>query len=71
MSTRRMRLTCADLETAAEVFVASSVREILPVVRVGERPVGDGTPGPVTRRIQTAYRQQIAADLSQGDGPAE
>ncbi len=70
MPTRRLRLTCADLETAAEVFVASSVREILPVVRVGERPVGDGSPGPVTRRIQTAYRQQIAADLSRGDGPA-
>ncbi len=48
-------LQCADLAGAEEVFVASSVREILPVVTVDGRPVGAGRPGPVTIRIQEAY----------------
>ena len=54
-------LTCADLAAADEAFVASSVREILPVVRIDDRPVGPGQPGPVTRSVQAAYRKAIAA----------
>jgi len=65
--TRRDHLTAPDLQAAAEVFVASSVREILPVVTVDGQPVNDGSPGPVTRRVQEAYRDQIAADLSAMD----
>ncbi|MCP4570741.1 MAG: D-amino acid aminotransferase [bacterium] len=56
-----------DLDTADEAFLASSVREILPLVRVDGRPVGTGEPGPVTRTLQQAYRQSNAADPS---GPA-
>jgi branched-subunit amino acid aminotransferase/4-amino-4-deoxychorismate lyase len=65
--TRRAPLAAADLSAAEEVFVASSVREILPVVRVDGRAVGDGRPGAVTRRLQEAYRQQMATDRSAGD----
>lgn len=65
--TGRRPLDRGDLAAAAEVFVASSVREILPVVRVDGETVGDGRPGAVTRRLQEAYRQQMAADLSVED----
>ena len=44
------------LEAACEVFVASSVREVLPVVEIDGTPVMDGKPGPVTRLIQDRYR---------------
>jgi len=54
-------LRCADLAGADEVFVASSVREILPVVRIDGLAVGDGRPGAVTRRLQEGYRRKIAA----------
>ncbi|MBM4130362.1 D-amino acid aminotransferase [bacterium] len=63
------RLSPADLLAADEAFTASSVREILPVVGVDERPVGEGRPGPLTRRIQTAYRELVARELA-GGGPA-
>jgi branched-subunit amino acid aminotransferase/4-amino-4-deoxychorismate lyase len=53
-----------DLAAADEVFLAGSVREIQPVVRVDERPVGGGRPGPVTRRLQTAYRELVARELA-------
>jgi len=46
-----------DLEAADEVFITSTMREILPVVRLGARPVGSGRPGPVTERLHRALRR--------------
>lgn len=45
------------LRGAREAFLTSSVREIVPLVRVDGAPVGDGAPGPVTRALQVAYRR--------------
>ena len=45
-----------DLEGADEVFITSTVREIVPVTRLGPHPVGAGRPGPVTRRLHGALR---------------
>lgn len=52
-------LTAADLASAREVFLTSSVREIVPVVRIDGRPVADGAPGVVTRSLQAAYRLAV------------
>lgn len=64
------RLDPADLHAADEAFTASSVREVLPVVRVDDRPVGDGAPGPVTRRLQAAYRDLVEKALPAAGPPA-
>jgi len=53
-----------QLATAAEVFVVSSVREVLPVVTIDGRSVGNSAPGPVTRLVQRRYRSLIARDLA-------
>jgi len=53
------------LEAACEVFLAGSVREVLPVVRIDDRTVMEGTPGPITRRIQAAYKDLIARELAE------
>jgi branched-chain amino acid aminotransferase len=45
-----------DLEGADEVFITSTVREVLPVVRLGTRRVGAGVPGAVTHRLHRALR---------------
>lgn len=66
LACERDRLLPADLLGADEAFTASSVREILPVVAVDGRPVGDGRPGPLTRRIQAGYRDLVARELSGG-----
>lgn len=47
------------LNEVAELFVSGTTSEILPVVRVDGNPVGDGKPGPVTRRLQEAYTTAV------------
>jgi branched-chain amino acid aminotransferase len=44
------------LRSADEAFVTSSTREAMPIRSVDGRPVGDGRPGPVTRKIIAAFR---------------
>ena len=50
-----------DLYGADEAFLTSTTRELLPVVQVDDRPVGGGRPGPVTRALLDAYRQEAEA----------
>lgn len=50
----------ALLAAATEIFLTSSVVEVLPVLRVGSDPVGTGQPGPVTRALQQAYSARVS-----------
>jgi D-alanine transaminase len=49
-----------EFEAADEAFLSSTTRGILPVVRIGGRPVGDGRPGPVTLRLADGLRAEVA-----------
>jgi branched-chain amino acid aminotransferase len=46
-----------ELSEADELFISSTLREVLPVVRLDGRPIGSGTPGPVTRQIHAEFRK--------------
>jgi branched-chain amino acid aminotransferase len=52
---RETKIQPDELRGADEAFITSATRGVLPVTRVDERPVGEGTPGPVTRRLMTLY----------------
>src|SRR5690606_13749503 len=43
------------LYVATEVFATSTAGGVMPVTSLDGRPVGDGTVGPVTRRLRDAY----------------
>ena len=58
---REKPLDHRHLLAAHEVFLASSVREVLPVVNIDSAPVNDGLPGEMTRLIQDRYRRDILA----------
>jgi branched-chain amino acid aminotransferase len=60
---REETLYPADLETADEMFITSTTRELSPVVNVDGRAVGDGRPGPITKKL-TALYQQRAKELT-------
>jgi branched-chain amino acid aminotransferase len=47
-----------DLLTAAEVFITSSIREVVPVVSVDGTKIGDGRPGAVSASLLAAYRER-------------
>jgi 4-amino-4-deoxychorismate lyase len=54
------RFPLERLAAADEAFTSSSVREIVPVVALDDRPVGDGTPGPAASGLQAALRAAAA-----------
>jgi D-alanine transaminase len=47
------------LPQASEAMILGTTTEIMPVVRVEDRPVGDGLPGPITRTLQQAFRALV------------
>ena len=46
----------AALHDAEEVWITSSTREVQPVTRIDDKPIGHGLPGPIYRRIDAAYQ---------------
>jgi branched-chain amino acid aminotransferase len=52
-------LAPADLYAADEVFVTSSIRELLSAVSVDGRAIGTGKPGPVARALHRAFRERV------------
>lgn len=49
------RVEPEELETADEVFATTTAGGVMPVVAIDSRPVGDGSPGPITRLLQEEY----------------
>lgn len=47
--------TPEEAKVAAEAFLTSSSAFVMPVIRIGDATIGDGRPGPLTRRLQTLY----------------
>lgn len=56
-----------DVLLADEVFLTGSVKEIVPVITIDRSPVGNGQPGPWTRRLQEAYRDEVELARLQTD----
>jgi branched-chain amino acid aminotransferase len=50
-----------DLLGADEAFLTSTTREVVPVRQVDERLIGEGRPGPLTRRLMRAFREYAPA----------
>jgi 4-amino-4-deoxychorismate lyase len=50
-----------ELAGAEEAFTSSSVREVMPVVELDGRPIGDGKPGPAAAALQAALREAAAS----------
>jgi D-alanine transaminase len=54
------RFTPADAREAREAFI-SSATGVVPVVSIDGKAIGEGRPGPVTRRVQELYAHRSAA----------
>jgi branched-chain amino acid aminotransferase len=58
IAVREHTLRDADLLGADEAFLTSTTRELVPIVRVDSHTIGDGRPGPVTKRLLQAFRRK-------------
>jgi D-alanine transaminase len=50
-------VTETEVRTADEIWVTSSSKEVLAIVKLDGKPVGDGRPGPVFRRMHQLYQE--------------
>lgn len=51
----------ADMANADEAFSSSSVRELMPIVRLDDMPIGRGRPGEAAQTLQQALRRTTGA----------
>jgi len=49
-----------DLYTADEAFLTGTAAEVIPMVELDGRPIGDGKPGVQTRKLIAAFREYVA-----------
>jgi branched-chain amino acid aminotransferase len=54
---RETALTKHDVYIADECFLTGTAAEVVPVVKVDSRPIGDGKPGPITRDLMERFHR--------------
>jgi D-alanine transaminase len=60
---REEPITETELRRADEIFLCGTSTDIIPVVRLDDRPVAGGLPGPVTARLRTALDARLYAGI--------
>ncbi|WP_050479109.1 D-amino acid aminotransferase [Herbaspirillum rhizosphaerae] len=55
------RITQEEVFAADEVLLSSATKEVLPVVTIDDKRVGNGKPGPVFAKLYAAYQEAKAA----------
>ncbi|MEC8558547.1 MAG: branched-chain-amino-acid transaminase [Planctomycetota bacterium] len=51
-----------EVYQADELFLTGTAAEVIGVTRIGDRVIGDGTVGPITRRFVSEFRARVSAD---------
>jgi D-alanine transaminase len=46
-----------DFDKIEELFLSGTTTEVMPISKVDNRLIGDGAPGPVTRKLQEAFKR--------------
>ncbi len=67
LETTERTVLVEDLPRADELFLTSSIRGVMPVTRLDGVAVGDGTAGPLTRRVMDVYDAFLREQLAQKD----
>jgi branched-subunit amino acid aminotransferase/4-amino-4-deoxychorismate lyase len=55
-------VTLAEVWSADEMFTTGTMGELSPVLEVDGRRIGDGAPGPLTRRLQELYAEKTKSE---------
>jgi len=55
-----------EIASAEEIFITASNKEVVPVTKVNDLTVGNGKPGPQTRKVMQLFRDYTTA-FSRGE----
>ncbi len=44
-----------------EAFITNTSGEVVPVIRIGDQTIGNGTPGDITKKLQRLFREKVLA----------
>lgn len=55
----QVALTRHDIYSGDECFLTGSAAEVVAVVKLDDRTIGDGKPGPITNRLNEAFRKLV------------
>ncbi|MFQ5705026.1 MAG: aminotransferase class IV [Gemmatimonadales bacterium] len=61
---REAPVFAADLWSADELFLAGTTTEVLSIIRLDGRDVGDGRPGPMVKRLVGLFHELVARECS-------
>ncbi|MBI3009510.1 MAG: aminotransferase class IV family protein [Candidatus Omnitrophica bacterium] len=56
-------LTRHELYNADEAFLLSTLKEVLPVTTIDGRRIGNGHPGPISKKLLREFRKQVQQEL--------
>ncbi len=56
---REVRYPPSRLHEADEVFLTSTIKEVFPITRVDDIKIGNGKPGPMTRRLKALFEAEV------------
>lgn len=59
IETVEMTLSRHDIYTADECFLTGSAAEVIAAVRLDDRVIGNGKPGPITKQLNEAFRKLV------------
>lgn len=57
---KECNLTRYEVWNADECFLTGTAAEIIAVVALDERKIGDGTPGPITKQLHSAFHDEVS-----------
>ena len=57
-------IAARDIPRLEELFLVGTTTDVMPIVRVDDRPVGDGKPGPITSRLVKEFRAYLDASCA-------
>jgi len=70
IAVREEPMRLEDLQRAPELFLTSTMNDVMPIVSLDGRPVGDGRPGRVTNRLAEIFAAHLESVCSMRAVPA-
>ncbi|HEV3236979.1 MAG TPA: branched-chain-amino-acid transaminase [Gemmataceae bacterium] len=59
IAVQEMAMTRHDVYVADECFLTGTAAEVIPVVKVDGRPIGNGKPGPITKQLHERFHKLV------------